>query len=131
MPCTVTSIEMREALFHSKSHYINNSLTMMSTVGVFISIIECAIPFKVSKKVSVKTSDDINNNIINSKSNCKRAGFECSICLRNVDDLPIVAGLCGHWFCFDCIVRWHAQRKSCPLCNLTVNPNSLFQIYLP
>lgn len=138
MICATVKVEMRDALFNSESHYTNDSSgfsspRLVSMRDVFMAIIQYAFPFKYSKNVSVRSTDETNNNHnnINIRRNGQRPAFECAICLRNVDDLQTVALPCGHWFCVECILLAIAHRKSCPVCNSAVTSNSLIQIYLP
>lgn len=137
MTCAITSDVLREAPYHRKSHYYNNnnsvqltSYAMMSMLDIFIW--KCAIPFKSSRICSVKSTDVEKKNNKSNRRRCNdRPGFECAICLRNVDNLQISAFKCGHWFCSDCTQLCIAQLKSCPQCNMPVTPNSSIRIFLP
>ena len=42
----------------------------------------------------------------------------CAICLQEAatECGPRAALVCGHEFCFDCVWRWAARSRSCPLC---------------
>lgn len=134
MACAMTSAVLQEAHYNRNSHYnINNSVeissyAMMSMLDEFIR--RCAYPFKSSSKCSVKPTKVKKKNS-NARRCNHRPGFECPICLRNVDNLQISVIKCGHWFCSDCMQLCIAQLKSCPQCNTPITPNSSIRIYLP
>lgn len=136
MTCAITSAVLREAHYHRKSHnYYNNDPVQFTSYASMLDMFiwECAFPFKSSRKCSVKSTEVEKKK--NNKSNARRCnhrpGFECPICLRNVDNLQISVFKCGHWFCSECIQLLIAQRKSCPQCNMPVAPNSSIRIFLP
>ncbi|XP_055317039.1 uncharacterized protein LOC129576278 [Sitodiplosis mosellana] len=140
MASITKTVEMQEALYCRNPHYYTNNsfavspFTMASMLGALMSMYECAIPFKSSKKCSVKSEEeegDANNDSVDESGHGQRIGFECPVCLRNVDDLQTFAISCGHWCCSDCIQHAIAQRQSCPLCNTAANSNSLIRIFLP
>ncbi|XP_047338997.1 E3 ubiquitin-protein ligase RMA1H1-like [Impatiens glandulifera] len=60
-------------------------------------------------------------------------GFECNICLDNVQD-PVVT-LCGHLYCWPCIYKWinfqtSDQRPAqCPVCKSNISERKLIPLY--
>lgn len=57
------------------------------------------------------------NNLDNSDSEHKP---ECSICMDSIESEDWGKISCTHTFHFECIHKWLRQKKSCPLCRLTL-----------
>lgn len=104
---------------------------MPSILDASMSMYECATAYKPTKNRSDNSEYANDDNDDNALGNDQRVGFDCPVCLRNVDDLKTFAIPCGHWCCDDCMQFALVQHQSCPVCNLATNPNSLFRIFLP
>lgn len=47
--------------------------------------------------------------------------MDCSICLEEVAEKPLIAHPCRHEFCRTCILRWSSTNGNCPLCRQPIN----------
>uniref|UniRef100_A0A1I7WR90 RING-type E3 ubiquitin transferase n=1 Tax=Heterorhabditis bacteriophora TaxID=37862 RepID=A0A1I7WR90_HETBA len=59
-----------------------------------------------------------------SKKEEDSARFECNICLDTAKDA--VVSMCGHLFCWPCLVQWldtRPSRQLCPVCKLNYDYN--------
>ncbi|CAI4222309.1 unnamed protein product [Auanema sp. JU1783] len=58
------------------------------------------------------------------------ARYECNICLDTAKDA--VVSMCGHLFCWPCLVKWfdtRPQRQSCPVCKSAISRDKVIPIY--
>ncbi|PAV65250.1 hypothetical protein WR25_06654 [Diploscapter pachys] len=56
--------------------------------------------------------------------------FECNICLDTARDA--VVSLCGHLFCWPCLVQWldtRPNRQLCPVCKSAIDKDKVIPIY--
>jgi hypothetical protein len=53
----------------------------------------------------------------------------CGICL-NERVHPAASSVCGHVFCWDCILHWVSNiRSECPLCRAQTRPQDILPLY--
>lgn len=62
-----------------------------------------------------------NNNILNDLENC-------CICLNKLEDNNIGISICGHLFCFFCIIKNVNYNKKCPVCRSELDKKDIFKI---
>lgn len=58
------------------------------------------------------------------------AQFECNICLDEAKDA--VVSLCGHLFCWPCILQWletRPNRQECPVCKAGIDRDKVIPLY--
>lgn len=65
-----------------------------------------------------------------SKKEDDSARFECNICLDTAKDA--VVSMCGHLFCWPCLVQWldtRPNRQLCPVCKATISKDKVIPLY--
>lgn len=55
---------------------------------------------------------------------------KCSICLEKFTDQEVLATVCGHLFCGDCVKESIEKHGKCPLCNTAAAVADLRAVYL-
>ncbi|KHJ84465.1 zinc finger, C3HC4 type [Oesophagostomum dentatum] len=56
--------------------------------------------------------------------------FECNICLDTAKDA--VVSMCGHLFCWPCLVQWldtRPNRQLCPVCKAAISKDKVIPLY--
>ncbi|KJH50735.1 zinc finger, C3HC4 type [Dictyocaulus viviparus] len=56
--------------------------------------------------------------------------FECNICLDTAKDA--VVSMCGHLFCWPCLVQWldtRPNRQLCPVCKAAISKEKVIPLY--
>lgn len=53
---------------------------------------------------------------------------QCSVCLETPATDPILT-LCGHIFCWPCILQWSKQKLRCPTCRRAMTLSTVIPIY--
>ncbi|KAF7488375.1 Peroxisome biogenesis factor 10 [Sarcoptes scabiei] len=112
---TIATNEESDLHHNTKSVKLIAYLTLISTCLTFIS-----------KFVSLNESIRKNHRIIidRSRLRSRQEGHQslnqCTLCLDGVMKPTLL--LCGHVFCWDCIVDWLDHQEECPLCHATVEP---------
>lgn len=61
----------------------------------------------------------------------KRTKMECPICMESMENKLVSSASCGHVFCTDCISKWLAERRVCPMCKKSAKASKLRPIFLP
>lgn len=70
---------------------------------------------------------DGNGNTTSSKNS---GLFECNICLDEAKDAVI--SLCGHLFCWPCLLQWletRPHRQECPVCKAGIDRDKVVPLY--
>uniref|UniRef100_W6NGU0 RING-type E3 ubiquitin transferase n=1 Tax=Haemonchus contortus TaxID=6289 RepID=W6NGU0_HAECO len=65
-----------------------------------------------------------------SKKEEDNARFECNICLDTAKDA--VVSMCGHLFCWPCLVQWldtRPNRQLCPVCKAAISKDKVIPLY--
>ncbi|KAK6743983.1 hypothetical protein RB195_010966 [Necator americanus] len=65
-----------------------------------------------------------------SKKEDDNARFECNICLDTAKDA--VVSMCGHLFCWPCLVQWldtRPNRQLCPVCKAAISKDKVIPLY--
>uniref|UniRef100_A0A7I4YGT8 RING-type E3 ubiquitin transferase n=1 Tax=Haemonchus contortus TaxID=6289 RepID=A0A7I4YGT8_HAECO len=65
-----------------------------------------------------------------SKKEEDSARFECNICLDTAKDA--VVSMCGHLFCWPCLVQWldtRPNRQLCPVCKAAISKDKVIPLY--
>ncbi|XP_039260431.2 E3 ubiquitin-protein ligase RNF185-like [Styela clava] len=60
----------------------------------------------------------------------KNSQFECNICLDEANDAVI--SLCGHLFCWPCLLQWletRPHRQECPVCKAGIDRDKVIPLY--
>lgn len=60
----------------------------------------------------------------------KSGQFECNICLDEAKDAVI--SLCGHLFCWPCLLQWletRPNRQECPVCKAGIDRDKVIPLY--
>lgn len=78
--------------------------------------------------------DEINKNInnttnyINNYNNLDFIIDKCSICLEKINENDVGITICGHIFCFLCIIESIKYNNSCPYCRSRLQNKDVFKI---
>lgn len=60
----------------------------------------------------------------------REVAMECPICMESLEGRAIMATVCGHIFCAECIRNAVKKNKNCPNCRKKLNSNGIHPIYL-
>eukprot|EP00770_Monocercomonoides_exilis_P012758 MONOS_12702.1-p1 / transcript=MONOS_12702.1 / gene=MONOS_12702 / organism=Monocercomonoides_exilis_PA203 / gene_product=unspecified product / transcript_product=unspecified product / location=Mono_scaffold00721:7722-8565(+) / protein_length=176 / sequence_SO=supercontig / SO=protein_coding / is_pseudo=false len=71
------------------------------------------------------TGNTFKNDDKTERNNCS---FKCIICFDVPSD-PVLTQ-CGHLYCWNCLMEWLENRKTCPLCNASCNINEIVPIHV-
>lgn len=64
--------------------------------------------------------------IIRNTENETRTGAKCSLCLEDRQETSCT--LCGHLFCWSCILDWLDQKEECPVCRDPITKSTVVYI---
>jgi hypothetical protein len=53
----------------------------------------------------------------------------CSICLEQINNDNIGITICGHIFCYKCIIENNKHNNNCPLCRCNINKKEIFKVF--
>ena len=72
------------------------------------------IPYLIIEGIKNINKEDVKKNI-----------NDCIICYDKKSNMLTD---CGHLYCYDCLIKWIIDKKSCPYCREDLNLNNLSQI---
>ncbi|CAJ0941182.1 unnamed protein product, partial [Mesorhabditis belari] len=79
---------------------------------------------------SSKQADDPNGSGFAPESSSNNETYDCNICLDTAKD-PVIT-MCGHLFCWPCLVQWLDTRPNnqvCPVCKSGVQADKVIPLY--
>jgi len=68
------------------------------------------------------------NNYINNYNNLNFIVDSCSICLEKINENDVGITICGHIYCFLCIIESIKYNNSCPYCRAHLQKRDIFKI---
>lgn len=118
-------------------HWLNNkhSVYGYKVLGV-ISSLQLILVFTAFVKKAIRTKQNLQSTT--QKLNCLRTRYQssyqiksetmakCILCLEERHDT--CATVCGHLFCWTCIMNWLDQKEECPVCREPVMKSNI--VYL-
>ncbi|KAL7477594.1 hypothetical protein ACHAW6_003396 [Cyclotella cf. meneghiniana] len=97
---------------------------------MYLELVEERVP-------SIASAEDETHQTLNQPRSGKRSKSDgnspsihpCGICL-NERVHPAASSVCGHVFCWDCILHWVSNiRSECPLCRAQTRPQDILPLY--
>lgn len=76
----------------------------------------------------INNNINIINNYINNFNNLDFNLDSCSICLEQINENDVGITICGHIFCFLCIIENIKYNKKCPYCRSNLQKKDIFKI---
>ncbi|XP_054279629.1 E3 ubiquitin-protein ligase RNF126-like [Macrosteles quadrilineatus] len=71
-------------------------------------------------------------NVSESRISLSQQNYQCPICLLDTknENLRILATLCGHVFCKECIFEAYKKKNNCPMCQKPLDPSLFREIFI-
>eukprot|EP00804_Cyclotella_cryptica_P017854 CCRYP_001245-RA/>CCRYP_001245-RA protein AED:0.29 eAED:0.29 QI:26/1/1/1/0.66/0.5/4/1494/643 len=98
---------------------------------MYLDLVEERVPSIASAEDESQRTLEQNRSGKRSKSNRSTPSniHQCGICL-NERVHPAASSVCGHVFCWDCILHWVSNiRAECPLCRAQTRPQDILPLY--
>eukprot|EP00794_Sanderia_malayensis_P015452 gene15452-17035_t len=106
---------------------VSMGLQLAITIPNFIFQL-CKTIFKHADKLSMSSEKKLQGSpdVVDVTENCistRQNNVNCSLCLEKVD--YATSTICGHLFCWNCIMEWSATKNECPVCRDLLIPSRL------
>lgn len=92
---------------------------------LIISLILNILEFRKQEKESVIKVENREQKIIDTTTQQTRKNV-CNLCLEQMDVTSLT--ICGHLFCWKCIIPWIGEKGECPVCREFVKKSNVIQL---